>query len=79
MIESYMTVKETAEKWGLTVRTVQMMCTNNKIAGVVKFGRAWVIPTDVERPVDGRVITGQYKNWRKKYRVTESVFIDVYN
>lgn len=66
MIEGNMTVRETAEKWGITVGSVQMMCKNNKIAGVVKFGSAWAIPTDAERPGDGRVTTRQYKNWRKK-------------
>ena len=26
----------------------------------------WAIPADVLRPNDGRVTTGEYKNWRKK-------------
>ena len=65
LIEGYMSV-ELVLKVLLTVRLVQMMCTNNKIAGVVKFRRAWAIPIDAEHPAEGRVITGQYKNWRKK-------------
>ena len=37
MIESYTRVKEIAEKWGLTSRTVQILCAEGKIKGVTKF------------------------------------------
>ena len=65
MNNNFMTVKETAEKWGVSVRWVQALCNDGKIEGTVKFGKAWAIPEDAERPVDGRVITGEYVNWRK--------------
>ena len=32
MIEGYTTVKATAEKWGITPRTVQILCAEGKIA-----------------------------------------------
>jgi excisionase family DNA binding protein len=66
MIEGYITVREAAEKWGLHVRTVQLMCSEGRIPGIVKFGRAWAIPSDSEPPQDGRVTSGEYRNWRKK-------------
>lgn len=66
MIEGYITVSETAEKWGINPRTVQSMCNDGGIAGAVKFGRAWAIPCNTEKPKDGRETTGQYKNWRNK-------------
>ena len=65
-MEGYITIKEAAEKWNITARRVQMMCANGQIDGVTKFGRAWVVPADVEKPKDGRITTGEYKNWRKK-------------
>lgn len=34
--------------------------------GAVKFGRDWAVPMDTEKPEDGRVTTGEYKNWRNK-------------
>lgn len=55
MNNNFMTVKETAEKWGVSVRQVQALCNDGKIEGTVKFGKAWAIPEDAERPVDGRV------------------------
>lgn len=65
-MNGYLSVKEVAESWGLTARRVQLMCSNGQIDGVTKFGNAWVIPEGAERPKDGRVTTGEYRNWRKK-------------
>ena len=58
-------IKEIAEKWELTTRRVQKLCAEGKIPGASKFGRDWAIPKDAEKPVDQRVTTGEYKNWRK--------------
>lgn len=46
----YITVKEAAEKWGVSARRVQFLCTNNRIKGVVRFGRAWKIPATAVLP-----------------------------
>lgn len=66
MIEGYMTINELAEKWGVTPRRIRTMCSNGQISGAAKLGREWAIPSDVLRPDDRRVTTGEYKNWRKK-------------
>lgn len=66
MIKSYMTVSEAAEKWDINKRTVQIMCADEKIESVARFGKSWAIPSDAERPDDKRVKTGLYKDWRKK-------------
>lgn len=65
MINGYLEVSEIAKKWNVTTRRVQIMCAEGQIPGAVKFGRSWAIPEDVEKPIDGRVTTGEYKNWRK--------------
>jgi excisionase family DNA binding protein len=65
LIDSYMTVKEAAEKWNLNVRTVQMMCADGRLENVVRFGNSWAIPSDVQPPADKRIRSGKYKNWRK--------------
>lgn len=66
MIEGYSTVKETATKWGLNIRTVQIMCADERIPGAIKFGRNWAIPVEAEKPIDKRIVTGRYRDWRKK-------------
>ena len=49
-----MTTAEAAEKWGITPRQVQLLCAKGRIPGAVRFGHAWVIPADAEKPKDGR-------------------------
>ena len=75
MIEGYTTVAEIAKKWGVKPRTVQIMCAEGRIAGVTKFGRAWAIPVDADKPKDNRIITGQYKDWRKTQKNSEGWFL----
>ncbi len=55
-----MTVKEASKRWGLTERRVAGLCKNGDIKGAVKEGKAWLIPTDSEKPVDKRIKTGTY-------------------
>jgi hypothetical protein len=73
MIEGYSTVKSIAEKWSLTERTVQIMCAEGKIIGATKFGGVWAIPSDAKKPTDNRVVSGEYKNWRKKKHEEEAL------
>ena len=66
-MNNYLTIQQTAEKWNIHARRVQRMCYDGEIPGVFKFGRSWAIPADAEKPIDRRVTTGEYKDWRKKY------------
>ena len=50
----YMSCAEAAEKWGISQRRVQKLCEENRILGAMKFSRVWLIPKDVEKPVDPR-------------------------
>lgn len=65
----FMTVKQATEKWGLSERRLQTICNEGMIPGVVKFGRAWAIPMDAEKPVDKRIKSGKYiKLWFGNFR-----------
>ena len=46
----YMTVEETARKWGVTARSVQIHCQKGNVSGVNLRGKAWMIPADAEKP-----------------------------
>lgn len=65
MINGYLTINEVAEKWNISPRRVRTMCLNGQIVGAAKLGKIWAIPIDATKPLDGRVTTGEYKNWRK--------------
>ncbi len=50
----YISAQEAAKKWGVSERRVQKLCEENRIPGVIRFNRMWLIPKDAEKPVDGR-------------------------
>lgn len=51
----YMTVKQAAEKWGISDRRVRILCAEGKVSGAIREGRRWMIPVDTRKPADGRV------------------------
>ena len=45
----YLSISQTAEKWGLSKRRVQVLCSENRIPGVMRVGSYWAIPAEVDR------------------------------
>lgn len=78
MLVGYLTVKETAEKWGINPRTVQTMCNDGRISNAKKFGKAWAILEDAIKPTDKRIISGEYKDWRNKYKKNGHIVVYSY-
>ena len=56
----YLSLRQTAEKWGLSIRRVHTLCSTNRIPGAVKIGSYWAIPSDAEKPKDERIKSGKY-------------------
>lgn len=50
----YITAREAAEQWSLTVRRIQDLCRSGQIPGAARWGRDWMIPADAHRPTDRR-------------------------
>jgi len=50
----YMTASQAAEKWDISQRRVQILCSQNRIEGVFKLGDNWAIPDDAAKPDDKR-------------------------
>lgn len=57
----YLSITQTAEKWNISGRRIQILCAEQRIPGAVKIGSYWAIPEDAEKPKDARVKTGKYK------------------
>ncbi len=51
----FISVKDAAEKWGISERRTQKLCEENRVDGVSKFGKSWLIPKDSQKPVDARL------------------------
>ena len=50
----FMSVKNAAEKWGISERRVRILCAEGKIPGAFQQGRGWKIPANAVKPADGR-------------------------
>ncbi|MCD8225571.1 MAG: Fic family protein [Clostridiales bacterium] len=61
----FLTVKQAAEKWGISDRRIRVLCSEGKIPGAYQEGRGWKIPVDAKKPVDGR------------YKSKESIFSQI--
>ncbi len=51
---NYLTINETALRWGVSRRTVSALCSAGRVEGAVKFANSWAIPEDAEKPGDPR-------------------------
>lgn len=47
---NYLSVAETAKKWGVSERSVRGYCTDGKIDGAVLKGKTWYLPEDAHKP-----------------------------
>ena len=59
-MKGYLSIREAAEKWGVSERRVQQYCLNGRIPGAERFANAWVIPDTATKPTDPR------KDWPMK-------------
>ena len=56
----YLSIKQTSEKWGVSTRRIQLLCSKDRIPGATKIGSYWAIPSDAAKPKDERIRTGKY-------------------
>lgn len=64
-VKDYLTLQEAAEKWGISPRRIQVLCVNGRIPGAARFGSAWAIPVNTEKPSDARVLSGNRKKAKR--------------
>lgn len=50
----YVTAKEKAAEWNLSLRRVQAFCEQGRIDGVQRLGKVWAIPQEARKPKDAR-------------------------
>lgn len=56
----YLSVSQTAEKWGITGRRIQRLCVEGRIPGAYKMGAYWTVPAAAQKPKDARIKSGKY-------------------
>ena len=53
-MKGYLSIREAAEKWGVSERRVNQYCAEGRIHGVQRFGTSWAIPDTANKPGDPR-------------------------
>lgn len=51
---NYLSVTQTAKKWNMTPRRIQVLCNEGRIIGAQRVGNVWTIPENAEKPDDAR-------------------------
>lgn len=67
----YMTIIEASEKWGISRRRIQTLCSTGRIPGTERFGTAWMIPKNAVKPADARIKSGKYIGVSERYHKNE--------
>lgn len=53
-MEGYLSIREAAEKWGVSERRINQYCSEGRIPGAERFGGSWAIPENADKPGDPR-------------------------
>ena len=49
-LKGYLSVQQTADKWGVSVRWVNQYILEGRIPGCERFGHAWAVPENAIKP-----------------------------
>lgn len=60
-MKDYHSLREAAQKWGVSERRINQYCTEGRIAGAQRIGKAWAIPSNAQKPGDPRRMRQQGK------------------
>ncbi len=50
----YISVIDASNKWGISPKRIQVLCSQDRIEGAARIGRTWAIPQDAKKPADMR-------------------------
>ena len=56
----YLSIRQTAERWGISTRRIQILCAEGRVPGAVRIDYSWAIPDDEPKPKDARIKSGKY-------------------
>ncbi|MGL4949823.1 MAG: Fic family protein [Anaeroplasmataceae bacterium] len=71
-MKDYIKVSEAAKRWNLSSRRVRILCSENKIYGVIRIGNLYMIPIDTPKPIDGRRLRGKTQDYTALFNGAQS-------
>ena len=55
----YLSITQTAERWDISTRRIQILCGEGRVPGAIRIGSVWGIPEDAAKPADARFKNGR--------------------
>lgn len=68
---TYLSIAQTAERWGISPRRIQILCRDGRVSGAVRIGHSWAIPDNAPKPADARIKSGKYI--KQKSNITKEI------
>ena len=65
----YLSISQTAKKWGISTRRIQTLCVIGRVDGTIKIGSYCAIPADLNKPEDKPKNNGKYVRKGKGDRI----------
>ncbi len=72
----YLSIAQTAERWGISTRRIQILCGEGRVPGVSALASVWGIPEGAEKPADARIKNGQYQEACRKSKMSRRYYSD---
>ena len=44
----YLSITQTAERWGISTRRIQILCGEGRVPSAIRIGTVWGIPEDAD-------------------------------
>ena len=70
----YLSITQTAERWGISTRRIQILCGEGRVPGAIRIGTVWGIPEDAEKPADARIKSGKANKSKGFLKSSGSIF-----
>jgi len=69
---NYVSIRDMAEAWNISLRQMQMYCKDGRIPGAKKVDNNWLVPGDSKRPENFRNLTGEERRQNFKWKSNSS-------
>ena len=56
----YLSIRPVTEKWRLSARRINVLCSEGRIGGAAKICSYLAVPATAEKPKDGRIKSRKY-------------------
>ena len=70
----YLSIAQTAERWGISTRRIQILCGEGRVPGAIRIGTVWGIPEDREASGRENQERKVYQEARRKRKMSRRLY-----